>query len=138
MRHGQRARSGLKAARAPRRERHPRAARKCVFRVKEIEGERGEVCPFPEKGWHHECDSSLICRADKGFFVCGRAETRPAGRRSGIVPGRRNRKPDGRKDTMRIRKEEPKDREAVYRLVREAFASAEHADGLVYPAAFGI
>ncbi len=39
---------------------------------------------------------------------------------------------------MRIRKEEPKDREAVYRLVREAFASAEHADGLVYPAAFGI
>ena len=77
MRHGQRARSGLKAARAPRRERHPRAARKCVFRVKEIEGERGELCPFPEKGWHHECDSSLICRADKGFFVCGRAETRP-------------------------------------------------------------
>lgn len=30
---------------------------------------------------------------------------------------------------MRIRKEEPKDREAVYRLVREAFASAEHTDG---------
>lgn len=30
---------------------------------------------------------------------------------------------------MRIRKEEPKDREAVYRLVREAFASAAHADG---------
>lgn len=30
---------------------------------------------------------------------------------------------------MRIRKEEPKDREAVCRLVREAFASAAHADG---------
>ena len=133
------ARSGLESRACTAQGKTPASRTKVRFpALRRLKGKGGEVCPFPEKGWHHECDSSLICRADKGFFVCGRAETRPAGRRSGIVPGRRNRKPDGRKDTMRIRKEEPKDREAVYRLVREAFASAEHADGLVYPAAFGI
>lgn len=36
---------------------------------------------------------------------------------------------DARKDTMLIRKEEPKDYEIVYSLVKEAFDSAEHSDG---------
>ena len=71
MRHGQRARSGLKAARAPRRERHPRAARKCVFRVKEIEGERGKSARFLKKGGTTNAIRPLSAGQIRDFLFAG-------------------------------------------------------------------
>lgn len=106
--------------------------------LRRLKGKGAKSARFLKKGGTTNAIRPLSAGQIRDFLFAGAPKHAPSGRRSGIVPGRRNRKPDGRKDTMRIRKEEPKDREAVYRLVREAFASAAHADGLVYPAAFGI
>lgn len=79
MRHGQRARSGLKAARAPRRERHPRAARKCVFRVKEIEGERGKSARFLKKGGTTNAIRPLSAGQIRDFLFAGAPKHAPQG-----------------------------------------------------------